>query len=602
MVLDGQDKKREAMRYLLELSSRPWRITFPLLALLLVLTVACGSTAQPADQQAAASPAVQTPVVAATAAAPTTVAQPTPAPQEATVQPGKVTLLTEQFGTERFDPVFGTIGVDYSRQFHGFLISSDVKDGRMVVTPGIATEWEISSDALTWTFTIRDGVKFHDGTDLTAEDVLWSLRHFMGPQALEYSKSTTSVFYSGIMDRIERTGPDQVSVTTKEPIPGLPGDISQGSGGYSGSIVFPKRATLHNKKEEEAYDSNPIGAGIIKLMKHIPLQAMTFERFDDYYHQPENGFPDDRRLNFTELDLQLVPEEATRAAALQSGEGDMGRISLGTRQQVEAGGGRLVFSPEARAFQIELQGCREPHPCHDKRVRQALSYAIDKELMRDELYGPEVMQVKGWWVVTPSTIGYSPDLDPHPYDPDKARQLLAEAGYPGGEGFGKLIVNTSDSPFIPFLPESAQLAAEFWRRELGLDVEVRLLDDTTMSRDMATRAEIFDGQINWEDNDARLDANVIVQRRYHLYGGEPGGRLRHNDPELHGVAEQVRDAIGQAEEETILNSAYQRLWEEDYHLPIGYINIPWGVGPHIAAWQPYPVAEYASALHTITLK
>jgi peptide/nickel transport system substrate-binding protein len=525
-----------------------------------------------------------------------------PSPAEVEVNPGKVTLLTEQFGTERFDPVFGTIGVDYARQFHGFLIASDVEDGRRIVIPGIASKWEMSSDGLTWNFTIREGVKFHDGSDVTAEDVLWSLQHFMGPQALEYSKSTTSVFYAGIMDRIEQTGPDQVSMTTTEPLPGLPGDIFEGGGGYSGGIVFPKQTALHDETEEAAYDENPIGTGIIKFVSRIPLQSMTFERFDDFYHQPENGFPNDKRLNFRELDLQLVPEESTRVAALRAGEADMGRVSLGTREQVEAEGGRMVFSPESRAFQIELQGCREPHPCHDRRVRQALSYALDKELMRDQLFGPEVMQVKGWWVVTPSTIGYSPDLDPYPYDPDKARQLLAEAGYLGGEGFGKLIVDTTDSPFIPFLPESAQMAADLWRRELGLDVEVRLIDKTIDSRDMATRPEIFDGQIKWGDNDARLDANVIAQRRYHLFGGQPGGRLRHNDPELHGVAEQARDAIGQAEEHSLLNGAYQRLWEEAYHLPVGYINIPWGVGPRIQTWEPYPVAEYASALHTITLK
>src|SRR5687768_13348475 len=107
------------MWYWKRFPSRAW-LLISLLCLLL-LAMACGGAAQPADQQAADSPAFQPPVVTATAAVPTTVAQPTPASQEVTVQPGKVTLLTEQFGTERFDPVFGTIGVDYSRQFHGFL-------------------------------------------------------------------------------------------------------------------------------------------------------------------------------------------------------------------------------------------------------------------------------------------------------------------------------------------------------------------------------------------------------------------------------------------------------------------------------------------------
>ena len=90
--------------------------------------------------------------------------------------------------------------------------------------------------------------------------------------------------------------------------------------------------------------------------------------------------------------------------------------------------------------------------------------------MQNQLYGgPEVTQVKGWATVTPSGISYSPDLHRYPFEPVKARQLLAEADYPGGKGFGKLVINTYVSTAMPFLPESAQLGAEFWRRELGLD-------------------------------------------------------------------------------------------------------------------------------------
>jgi ABC-type transport system substrate-binding protein len=157
------------------------KIIIILLGLTLALAVACGS-APAAPDPTATSPAAPasdaapttapTAPVASDTAQPTSTPQMAPSPAEVEVNPGKVTLLTEQFGTERFDPVFGTIGVDYARQFHGNPIASDVEDGRRVVTPGIATKWEISSDSLTWTFTIRDGVKFHDGTDLTAADVL----------------------------------------------------------------------------------------------------------------------------------------------------------------------------------------------------------------------------------------------------------------------------------------------------------------------------------------------------------------------------------------------------------------------------------------------
>ena len=104
---------------------------------------------------------------------------------------------------------------------------------------------------------------------------------------------------------------------------------------------------------------------------------------------------------------------------------------MGSKNQVEAGGGRVIFGAEAAYFRVVQLGCMNPQfPCNDIRVRQALNLAFNKELMRDQLYGgPEVMQVKGWGSISPSTIGYSPELDPYPYDPDKARELLAEAGY-----------------------------------------------------------------------------------------------------------------------------------------------------------------------------
>lgn len=581
-----------------------------LLGLILVLAVACGGAA-PATPEPIVAPAADTgPAAEPTAASVESAAsQPTPDPQitapppQVEVNPGRVTLLTEDFGTERFDPVYGTIGVDYNRLFHGFLIASDVKDGAMALIPGIATKWELSNDGLTWDYTIREGVKFHDGTEVTPEDVLWTLQHFMGPQARDYAKSSVSTNYSGIMDRIEQTGPDQISITTRVPAPEIPAYMFQGGGGNSGSIILPERSTLHDELEATAYDSNPIGAGIIKLTDHAPAVSMTFERFDDYYHQPENGFPDDKRLNFAELHLALTPEESTRVAALRAGEADLGRVSLTTREQVESGRGRLVFSPEARGFQIFLWGCGDPQvPCHDRGVRQALNYAIDKELIKDQLYGPEVFQAKGWWVVSPSTVGYTPELDPWPFDPDKARQLLADAGYPGGEGFGKLIVNTRESQFVPFAIEATQIGADMWRKELGLDVEVRVLDATIMSRDTATNPQIFDGQVMWQDNDGRYDATGIVRLYYSPYGGLPEARIRHNLPEAYALAEQAIDAFGQAEEEKILSDVYLRLREEAHVISMGYVNIPWGVGPRIQTWEPYPVADYASALHTIILE
>ena len=572
-----------------------------LLGIILILTVACGTAEAPDPTVAPAVEPTAAPVAGETS-------QPTSTPQavaptaEVEVNPGKVTWMIGSFGNERFDYTFNTAGHDYARQIHGFLISSDVGEERRVLVPGIATDWNFSPDGLTWTLTIREGVKFHDGMDVTAEDVSWSLQHCMGPQAKEYAMGGDCTTMSQITDRIEQTGPDQVSVTTQIPVAEFPQMISEATGSWAG-VVYPKRETLHNLEEESAYDNNPIGAGLLRLVGHTPAQVLKFERFEDYYYQPANGFPTDKRVNFQSLDLYLVPEEATRVAAMRAGDADIAPVSLALRGQVEAGGGRLVFAPEGAYFRVRLYGCWNlpelPRPCDDKRVRQALGYALDKELIRDRLYGgPEVMQVKGWTAVTPSTIGYSPELDPFPFDPDKARQLMADAGYPNGEGFGKLVINTWPSTTSPLMVESAQLAAEMWKRELGLDTAVRVGDEAAL-KEASSLTKDLHGQILWRDNESRIDAADTIRSGY----GTPEEIDKvHNDPELVDLVKQATAVFDPEEREAALNGAFQRLREEGYDINVGYLNIPFAVGPRIQTWEPYPLAFYPSALHTITLK
>ena len=502
--------------------------------------------------------------------------------------------MTGGWGNERYDYTFGVGGGNYYARFlHGFLIAANEK---AQLQPGIASVWGMSADGKTFTFTIRGGGKFHDGTEVTANDVLWSLRHTIGPQANDYAPTPQSL--PRIMERIEQTAPDRVSLTTKVPAPDFPATISEAGSGWYG--VYPKRATLHDLNEEAAYDGNPIGAGPMKLVRHVPGAVMTFERFEDYYYQPKNGLPEDRSVRFRSLDLRRVPEEATRVAAMRAGEADIAPVSLLARKQVEAGGGRLVFGQEGVYFNIKQLGCwKLQFPCHDKRVRQALNYAIYKELMRDRLYGgPVVMQVKGWTGVTPSTIGYSPNLDPFPFDPVKARQLLAEAGYPGGKGFGKLVINTWVSTSLPFMPESAQLAADNWRRELGLDLEVKVWDEAALTKASTLTADLY-GQILWRDYQTRVDAASTLQASYGFL--DAPGRV-HNDPELFALVNATLAVIDPVAREGSFNQLYRRLRDESYELGIGYLNISWAVGPRISAWQPWPLAFYPTNLHGIILK
>ena len=573
------------------------RILGPMLVFLLLLAVACGSSAAP-DTSA---PAKAAPAAAAVpTAVPGAKAEPA-APAESKVNPGKLTWMIGGWGSERFDYTFDVGGSNnYIRWFGGFLVETD-HDGLLI--PGIATDWSVAENGLTWTVTIREGVKFHDGTDLTADDVRWTWCHQWCPEAKEYATQSGAQSRARIMDKIETTGPNQVSLTTTTGVGAVP-TLWLSAASSSPWVIFPKREVQHDEAEVEAYSQDPNGSGPMKLVKHIPSEVMEFERFGDYYYQPDNGLPEDRRMQFTTLDLRLVPEESTRVAAIRAGEADIAPASLSAKKQIEAGGGRLVFGREGIYFRIMLLGCWHDldFPCKDKRVRHALDYAIDKELIRDTLFGgSEVMEVKGWASTTPSTIGYSTELDPWPFDPAKARALMTAAGYknpdnPDGKDFGPLIINTWPSSSMPFLPESAQLAGEMWKRELGLDTEVRVGDESALKK--STLAQTLNGQILWRDNEARVDAGG-GRSSY----GTPDHKARlHNDAEFFDTVQAAIAVTDPSKRQAVLNELYLAQRDLSMELGVGYINIPWAVGPRVTSWEPFPLAFFPSAPHTIVLK
>ena len=312
--------------------------------------------------------------------------------------------------------------------------------------------------------------------------------------------------------------------------------------------------------------------------------------------------------------MTLVPEEATRVAALATGEGDIGRVSQATFDQVESGGGKIVFSPESVIIESYLFGCYDDSlPCHDKGVRQALNYAINKEQMRDGLFGDEVFKINGFWIVTESTIGYDTDLDPFKFNPSKARELFTAAGLknpdnPGGKDFGTMVLNTYPDPLLPTLTESARMAAANWEEELGLTVEVRVLDKVTYTKLRTKTPELLSGQAVWVAQNTRMDgagitrAVAITSQRETDYNRkfQPNTRI-HNDTSLFEMLKETMLSTGQATAEEDWHAAYVRMRDEAYHLSLGYVNAPWGTGPRILTWDPFPVCEYACAYHTIKI-
>ncbi len=425
------------------------------------------------------------------AAAPTAV----PAPASDSTAPetvsGTVTMMAADWGTQAFEPrdASGQIMTQH-RMLHGWLIAGN-ENTEMI--PGIAESWELSADGLQWTWTIRNGVKFHNGDDLTIDDIHFTLDRHHGPEAAEGAIHGIFIQQSKRTISQEITGPNTIVVTQTEPNATYPFLMSQLHSSDAHGAVLPKNY-WESVGGKDGWEAEPVGAGPLKLIDYKPSEQMLFERFDDYYFTPENGFHEDRRMKFQTMDERLVTEESTRVSALRAGQVDLIEASLNARGQVESAGGRLVFIPEASYSQVRPMGCwRLDLPCSDKRVRYALDYAIDKELIRDKLYGGiEVAQVGGFEAATPNALGYSPELDSLPFDPEQAKQLLADAGYPGGEGYPPFKMHTWNGGDVPLQPEQAELIAGMWQDNLGLEVTVVVGDPT------AIRQQARNRELDWE--------------------------------------------------------------------------------------------------------
>ena len=151
---------------------------------------------------------------------------------------------------------------------------------------------------------------------------------------------------------------------------------------------------------------------------------------------------------------------------------------------------------------------------------------------------------------------------------------------------------------MPFLPESAELAADMWRKELGIAVEVKLGDETALKKVTNSDVDLY-GQLLWRDNEAAVEGGSSYRSQY----ASPKNLGRaHNDPDLLKQATEVLGVFDPALRPAAFNKIYRRLVDEQYQIGVGYINVPWGVAPRVLEWIPRPMAFYPSALHTIVLK
>ncbi|WP_448061087.1 ABC transporter substrate-binding protein [Cellulomonas hominis] len=347
-------------------------------------------------------------------------------------------------------------------QLYDGLTRWDLSQGESApeLVPGLAESWEVGDDGITWTFHLRSGVTFHDGTPWDADAAIYNFDRFTNEDSPLYSAELNSMgglSLSGI-DTATKVDDMTIQIVTNGPWSYLDEDLA--------SVPFGSPTAI--EAEGDDFAANPVGTGPFKFESLTRGQELVLVRNDDYYL----GAP-----KLDRLILRPIPEATARLAALRSGEVNW----------IEVPSPDDVASLTSEGFQVLTNSY--PHnwpwlfdttqkPWDDPRVRQAANFAIDRESLATGILqgtGQPAYQYLG-----EADFGFDPADDYYSYDPDRAKELLAEAGYP--DGFSTtLSYPTSGSGNMVPTPMNESLQRDL--AAVGIDVELEPVEWASMLTD-----------------------------------------------------------------------------------------------------------------------
>jgi peptide/nickel transport system substrate-binding protein len=428
------------------------------------------------------------------------------------------------------------------------LITRD-KEGKL--QPALAVSWRALNNT-TWEVKLRPNLKFHNGEPMDAEAVKFSIQRVLDP-------NFKSVFGTvlGTIAKVEAVDPVTVRITTKAPDPNLPSRLSM----QHAQILPPKYSAEVGPR---GLARNPVGAGPYKFVSWQKDEAITLEAVPGHWRNPK----------IARVIFKPIPEGASRVAAIKTGAVDIA-AAIPPVDFASIAQGDKTFGIEItsnRAFLLNMDTLTFK-PFQDRRVRQAINYAIDKQaIIKNTLNGFGKPLATS---VIPEAFGYNPDIKPYPYDPGKAKQLLAEAGYPNGFEVG---FDTTNGRY-PQDKEIAEVVAGQLAK-VGIKVNVQAFEwgafyDGVKAKKRAPihnigmSSELFDA-----DNTFSL----------HFKAGTIWSRWNH--PEFDKLVDVARSTLDEKVRRQALWKAGQIQHDEAPMAFLHQISYLYGVNKRVKNWQP----------------
>jgi peptide/nickel transport system substrate-binding protein len=408
-------------------------------------------------------------------------------------------------------------------------------DEKLELQPRIAESWEPNEDGSVWTFKIRQGVMFHDGKPLTAEDVVETMNHLADP---DVGSNALSVF-GGVLSTgaVKAIDDATVEFTLDAPNGNFPYLVS--SDNYN-AIILP--AGFDSKTWSKTF----AGTGPWKLERYTPEVGVTYVKNPDYWDSGRQPNPDRHEVRF-------YPEEQARVLALQGNEVDLlSNFSV-------AGGRALLSDPNVTVVEVRASQHRQIHmrtdrePFKDARVRQAIALLIDRQALVDGLWDgkADIGNDSPFAPVFPST---DPNVPQREQDVDQAKQLLADAGMEGGF---QIELNTWDGFEIPQLAQIVQDAAS----QAGITVKLNITDPGTYYGDAVYgKSPWLDSTFGITDYGHRGVPNVLLTAPLTSKG--PWNSAHFKNPQYDDLVAQYTAALDPETQRGVAGQIQQLLLDE----------------------------------------
>ena len=446
------------------------------------------------------------------------------------------------------------------------LISADATGTKL--EPGLAESWEAAADGMAITFKIRQGIKFNDGTSMTIDDAVYSLQQVANPKA-SYGFAFEPV------KSIEKLDESHLKITLKTPYAALQSALSL----FSSSVV----SQAAHSKDPTAFGSKPICTG--------PWQVESFERGSQvvlvpnphYWRNGEDGKP---LPYLDQAVLRYIPESNSRVLGLQNGDYDVAlNLPLNQAEQVKAMDGiTLEVSPAYRLDYVYLNHAKKP--LDNVKIRLALNYAANREAIMKVVYFGYGEIPNGF---TPKMNFWSNNVEKIPYDIEKAKALVKEAGYDGTPV--QLIVDTGNAPFR----QVATILQQGWE-QAGLKVEIVEFDVGT-AFGMTQKGE-YQAYVSYITSDIN-DDDELVSLQGDGSGSTEAFFSRYKNEEASKMIAEARQALDPAKRKELYEKIQDKVYHDGYSVPLNYPPYVNGVHNYVKNWRNITVGWWW--LHSVWL-